>query len=158
MLRNEKYTGRVLLQKLSVLALFKSKIKASWIGISILTLIRPLFLTRCSWRYSRKNSVALRNRKITLPWSFRFDIMKKTVGGHANEKGNWDFPHARSSSDRTASSSCGRLLTGQYRVGGTDQQYWIAGAAPLVTLNLCVLGISVEMMGNWPLTNLTPKD
>ena len=129
MLRNEKYTGRVLLQKLSVLALFKSKIKASWIGISILTLIRPLFLTRCSWQCSKRNSAALENRKTKLPWGSRFDIMKKTAGGRVNTKGDWDSSHARSLFDRTASSSCSRLLPGQHRVGGVDQQYRIAGAA-----------------------------
>ena len=129
MLRNEKYTGRVLLQKLSVLALFKSKIKASWIGISILTLIRPLFLTRCSWQCSKRNSAALENRKTKLPWGSRFDIMKKTAGGRVNTKGDWDSSHARSLFDRTASSSCSRLLPSQYRAGGVDQQYRIAGAA-----------------------------
>ena len=41
--------------------------------------------------------------------------------------------HARSSSDRTASSSCSRLLPGQYGVGGADQQYRIAGTALFTT-------------------------
>ena len=67
LLSNEKYTGRVLLQKTLSTALFRSKTMASWNGISTPAPMRPLFLTRCLWRYSRKSSAAPKNRKITLP-------------------------------------------------------------------------------------------
>ena len=48
LLSNEKYTGRVLLQKLSEPALYKLKTKVSWLGISTPAPMRPLFLMRCS--------------------------------------------------------------------------------------------------------------
>ena len=48
-------------------ALSRSKTMASWNGISILALMRPLFLRRCLWRYSRRNSAAPKNRRNRLP-------------------------------------------------------------------------------------------
>ena len=67
LLSNEKYTGRVLLQKRSAPALSRSKTMASWNGISIPALMRPLFLTRCLWRYSRRNSAAPKNHRNRSP-------------------------------------------------------------------------------------------
>ena len=52
-------------RKRSAPALSRSKTMASWNGISIPALMRPLFLTRCLWRYSRKSSAAPKNHKIT---------------------------------------------------------------------------------------------
>lgn len=57
LLSNEKYTGRVLLQKTISTGISKLKTMASWIGISTPAPMRPLFLTRCSWPYSRRNSL-----------------------------------------------------------------------------------------------------
>lgn len=64
LLSNEKYTGRVLLQK----TVSTGAVQIENDGLMDLPApMRPLFLTRCSWRYSRKSSAALRSRKITLP-------------------------------------------------------------------------------------------
>lgn len=57
LLSNEKYTGRVLFKRRSVPAFLKLKTMASWIGISTPAPMRPLFLMRCSWPYSRRNSL-----------------------------------------------------------------------------------------------------
>ena len=54
-------------KKRSAPALSKSKIMVSWIGISIPAPMRPLFLTRCSWRYSRRNSATPKSHRIRLP-------------------------------------------------------------------------------------------
>ncbi len=48
-LKNEKYTGRVLLQKTVNSALLKSKTMVLWNGISIPIPMRPLFRMRFSW-------------------------------------------------------------------------------------------------------------
>ena len=66
LLSNEKYTGRVCSRRQSALAQFKLKTMVSWLGISIPMLMRPLFLMRCLWRYSRKNSTELKILKIWL--------------------------------------------------------------------------------------------
>ena len=55
LLSNEKYTGRVLLQKTISVGSSKIKTMASWIGISTPIPMRPLFLMRCSKPHSRKN-------------------------------------------------------------------------------------------------------
>ena len=59
--------GECCSRKRSAPALSRSKTMASWNGISTPAPMRPLFLTRCLWRYSRRNSAAPKSRKITLP-------------------------------------------------------------------------------------------
>ena len=59
--------GECCSRKRSAPALSRSKTMASWNGISIPALIRPLFLTRCLWRYSRRNSADPKNHRNRLP-------------------------------------------------------------------------------------------
>lgn len=67
LISNEKYTGRVLLQKTVSAGGSKIKTMASWDGISIPAPMRPSFLMRCSWRYSRRSSSAPKIQKTQLP-------------------------------------------------------------------------------------------
>lgn len=55
LLSNEKYTGRVLLQKTISTGVPRSKTMASWIGIFIPKPMRLLFPMKYLIRYSRKN-------------------------------------------------------------------------------------------------------
>lgn len=48
-------------------ALRRLKTMVSWNGISIPEPMRPLFLMRCSWRYSRRSSSAPKFQKTRLP-------------------------------------------------------------------------------------------
>lgn len=66
LLSNEKYTGRVLLQKTVSTGAVQIE-NDGLMGISIPTPMRPLFRMRCSWQCNRRNSTDLKNHKITLP-------------------------------------------------------------------------------------------
>ena len=59
--------GECCSRKRSAPALSRSKTMALWNGISIPALMRPLFLTRCLWRYSMRNSAAPKNHRNRLP-------------------------------------------------------------------------------------------
>ena len=63
LLSNEKYTGRVLLQKTISTGGVQIEM-ASWIGIFIPEPMRPLFLMKCLRRYSRKSFAAQNPLKI----------------------------------------------------------------------------------------------
>ncbi len=63
LLSNEKYTGRVLLQKTVSTGTAQIKNDGLMDGISTLAPMRPLFLMRCSRRCSRKNLAALKIQK-----------------------------------------------------------------------------------------------
>ena len=68
-------------RKLSAPALLKLKIMASWIGISTPTLMKPLFLTRCSWQCNRRNSPEPKNLKSQLPWISYFNDIWQIAQG-----------------------------------------------------------------------------
>ena len=66
LLSNEKYTGRCCSRKASAQAAYKSKMMASWIGISVPAFMRPLFLTRYFLRCSGRSLAASKIRKTWL--------------------------------------------------------------------------------------------
>lgn len=76
LISNEKYRGRVLLQKTISAGSSQFKTTASCPGISIWILMRPLFLMRYSGMLSRRNCSVQISQKENLPFNYSFDATK----------------------------------------------------------------------------------